>query len=84
MPEITPLKSLDDLSKERIYLVIRPLVSNVPYGKPDWEQVQCALCGRLCWKRPVEPQVLPENCKAACSECSISAHLRYMSNQKNQ
>ena len=39
--KVTGLKSLNDLPPGKFYFIMRPLVKNVPSGRPGWVQVQC-------------------------------------------
>ena len=53
------------------FTLCRPMLKNVPGGKPGWTLVSCPYCGCDCWKQVIEPDPLPANCAAACTECAL-------------
>jgi hypothetical protein len=58
-----------DFPPSTTFYIARPLVENIP--QMEGEIVQCPLCGRPCWKRPLEPDPLPPNTMGVCTSCAL-------------
>lgn len=57
--------------------VMMPLVSNVPVGHEGWVKVPCPECGRDCWRRPEQAELMERpGMKEACTECALRAQLQ--------
>lgn len=55
------------------FAIARPLVRNVPEGKPGWVSVACE-CGERCWQRTdVEPDPAPADTFYCCTACALRA-----------
>lgn len=52
-------------------VVMRPERHNIPEKPEGATLTQCPICGRECWKMPLEPDPLPEGFTAACTSCAL-------------
>lgn len=68
---------MDVVGRTGKYLIMMPLVQNVPQGKPGWTKVTCPECGRACWYRKElheeAKQILGENVESVCTLCALKA-----------
>lgn len=57
-------------------LVMMPLVSNIPTGKPSWKIVKCPICGAECWERPEQKVLYAAGIGATCTMCALKEYFR--------
>ncbi len=56
------------------FAIARPMVRNIPDGKPGWVAVACGRCDEQCWQRPeIEPNPPPANTFYCCTACALRA-----------
>lgn len=50
-----------------------PLVKNIPVGHEGWKKTECPSCGRQCWERPEQKEILKNNPQmgACCTDCAL-------------
>ena len=71
-------ETLDEVRQQyppgETFAIARPLVRNVPEGKPGWEVVACDRCDERCWKRVgIEPDPPPAGTFFCCTACALRA-----------
>lgn len=57
--------------KETGGILMMPMRKNVPEGRPGWKLTLCPACGRKCWERPLQEQLIKKGVTTLCTECAI-------------
>ena len=55
-----------------------PQCKNIPEGKKGWTKIKCPICGELCWKRPLQDEIIHKIKAegACCTLCAMKMNMK--------